>query len=101
MYPEGSEVRRLNTQGSLVEGRQRWFVCKALEGQRVRLERFDHKLLVSYRHMYIREVDLLTGESRSLVVARATSQGAPSVALRAPCGAPCDAPNLGSHKLQV
>ena len=101
VYPEGSEVRRLNTQGSLVEGRQRWFVCKALEGQQVRLERFDHKLLVSYRHMYIREVDLRTGESRSLVVARATSQGAPSVALRAPCGAPCDAPNLGSHKLQV
>lgn len=101
VYPEGSEVRRLNTQGSLVEGRRRWFVCKALEGQGVRLERFENKLLVSYRHMYIREVNLLTGESRPLVVARATSEGASSVALRAPCEAPSDAPNPGSHKSHV
>lgn len=35
-YPEGSEVQRLNMQGSLVQGQQRWFVCKALAGQRVR-----------------------------------------------------------------
>ncbi len=28
-YPEGGDVRRLNTQGSLVEGQQRWFVCGA------------------------------------------------------------------------
>ena len=97
-YPEGSEVRRLNTQGSLLEGRQRWFVCKALEGQRVRIERFENKLLVSYRHMYIREVDVLTGQSRPLVVARATSEGAPSVALRAPCGTPSDAKNLGGNQ---
>ena len=91
-YPEGSEVRRLNTQGSLVQGRQRWFVCQALAGQRVRIERFDGKLLVSYRHMYIREVDLANGETRPLVVgrnqdAKIATEWAPPVALRAPCGA--------------
>ncbi len=74
-YPEGSEVVRLNTQGSWVEGRQRWFVCKALANQRVRIERFDGKLLVSYRHMYIREMDRATGESRPLVVARTERLG--------------------------
>lgn len=91
-YPPGSEVRRLNTQGSLVEEHQRWFVCRALAGQRVRIERFDGKLLVSYRHMYIREVELATGRSRPLVVARRESAEsaagwAPPVALGAPCGA--------------
>jgi len=79
-YPEGSEVVRLNTQGSWVEGRQRWFVCKALANQRVRIERFDGKLLVSYRHMYIREMDRATGESRPLVVARTERLGVAAVA---------------------
>ena len=92
-YPQGSEVLRLNTQGSLVGGRTRWFVCKALAGERVRVERFDGKLLVSYRHMYIREVDGGTGASRPLVVARthdeasAAAEWTPPVALRAPSGA--------------
>ncbi len=69
-YPEGSEVRRLNTQGSLVLSSQRWFVCQALAGQQVRIERFDGKLLVSYRHMYIREIDVQSGLTRPLVCAR-------------------------------
>ena len=92
-YPQGSEVLRLNTQGSLVAGRARWFVCKALAGERVRVERFDGKLLVSYRHMYIREVDWGTGASRPLVVARthdeasAAAEWTPPVALRARSGA--------------
>jgi hypothetical protein len=38
--------------------------------QNVRVERFDGKLLVSYRHMYVREVDFERGCSRPLVVAR-------------------------------
>ena len=69
-YPEGSEVRRLNTQGCLDYGRKRWFVCEALASQRVRLEHLDGKLLVSYRHMYVREIDLGTGTSRPVVFAR-------------------------------
>lgn len=87
-YPAGSDVRRLDCQGSLREKSRRWFVCEALAQQRVRVERFDGKLLVSYRHMYIREIDLESGRNRPLVVAR--SQAQPSrdraslVALRAP-----------------
>ncbi len=93
VYPAGSDVRRLNHQGSVREESRRWFVCEALADQRVRVERFDGKLLVSYRHMYIREIDLDTGRSRPLVVARSvgvefTGDGASPVALRAPCAAP-------------
>ncbi len=75
-YPNGSEVRRLNGQGLLHEGGGRWFVCEALAGQRVRIERIDGKVLVSYRHMYIREIDLQHGSTRPLVVAR--REGAPA-----------------------
>lgn len=83
-YPAGSEVQRLNSQGMLSEKSQRWFVCGALADQRVRVERFDGKLLVSYRHMYVREIDLARGQSRALVVTRRGAENAP-VALRAPC----------------
>lgn len=83
-YPEGSDVRRLNSQGMLTEQRQRWFVCGALAEQRVQVERFDGKLLVSYRHMYIREVDLERRCSRALVVARGRRAEDAPVALRAP-----------------
>lgn len=69
-YPQGSEVQRLNTQGMLEDGGRRWFVCEALAGQRVHLERIEGKLLVSYRHMYLREIDPPRGCTRPMVVAR-------------------------------
>jgi hypothetical protein len=70
----------------LTEQGQRWFVCGALAGKRVRVERFDGKLLVSYRHMYIREVDPANRKSYPLVTARsAASRESAPVALRAPC----------------
>lgn len=84
-YPTGSDVRRLNSQGMLTEQGFRWFVCGALASRRVRVERFDGKLLVSYRHMYIREVDLERRCSRPLVVARERGPENAPVALRAPC----------------
>ena len=100
-YPAGSKVKRLNTQGALKEGSQRWFVCQALASQFVRIERFDGKLLVSYRHMYIREIDIEHGCTRSLVVARregaaVATEWDPPVALRAPSG-PHSAPNPDSE----
>lgn len=96
-YPSGSQTQRLNTQGCLDGAGRRWFVCEALAGQRVRVERFDGKLLVSYRQMYIREIDVERGCSRALVMARAEHaeneeqrQVAPSVAPGATEGASCE-----------
>ena len=83
-YPVGSDVRRLNSQGMLIHQGQRWFICGALAEQRVRVEPFDGKLLVSYRHMYVREVDLERRCSRPLVVERARRAEDAAVALRAP-----------------
>ena len=69
-YPQGSEVKRLNTQGLLEDRGRRWFVCQALAGQRVRVERVQDKLLVSYRHMYLREIDPRAECTRPLVINR-------------------------------
>jgi transposase InsO family protein len=98
-YPAGSEVQRLNSQGMLSEQGHRWFVCGALPGRRVRVERFDGNLLVSYRHMYIREIDIQRRQSRALVVEREAAENAP-VALRTPSAFSAEErPNRGETKV--
>ena len=66
-YPVGSAVRRLNTQGFLNWQGENWFVCEALAGRRVRVESVEKLLLVSYRHMYVREIDRQQRCTRPLV----------------------------------
>jgi transposase InsO family protein len=66
-YPVGAEVRRLVHNGCLFEAGRYHFVCHALAGRRVRLERFADRILISYRHMLIRELATHTGISRSIL----------------------------------
>ena len=73
-YPLGAEVAGIDRHGSLHLDGGRRFVCEALRGQRVRLERFGDRVLVSYRHMLIRELDLTTGSSRTVLKPRAELQ---------------------------
>lgn len=82
-YPRGSVVRRLNPAGCLNWEGRRWFVCEALAGRWVRLESVGNLLLVSYRHMYVREINLLQGGTRPLVVPRRVGRD-----LRSPSGLP-------------
>ena len=66
-YPSGSQVRRLNAKGILDwEGKQ-WFVCEALAERRVQIEEIGPLLLVSFRHMYVREIDRVRGCTQALV----------------------------------
>ena len=60
-------MRRLTDSGTLWMAGRYVFVCHALGRRRVRIERFEDRLLVSYRHMLIREVDLSSGQSRSIL----------------------------------
>lgn len=66
-YSEGAMVSRLNTQGCLTWQHRRLFVCEALAGQRVQVEPLDQLLLVRYRNTYVREIDLKTGRSQTLL----------------------------------
>jgi len=66
-YPSGSIVKQLNTQGCLDFNGKRYFVCESLAEQKVRIEQIENKLIVSYRKMYIREIETETGKSKSLL----------------------------------
>lgn len=66
-YPQGAEIYRLNPQGCLDYDRQRLFVCEALAGERVMLKRLNNLLVVKYRRTYIREIELSSGRSVSLL----------------------------------
>ena len=67
IYPSGTEVRRLNSAGCLGYNGKRYFVCEALAHEEVCYQAFSDRLLVSYRHMHIREINLSTGRTKSLV----------------------------------
>jgi transposase InsO family protein len=66
-YPRASEVRRIDGKGMLAYAGQHFFVSEALVGELVACVRVDDRLLVSYRHMYVRELDVRSGRSRSLL----------------------------------
>jgi transposase InsO family protein len=66
-YPAEAVVCRLNSQGSLDYQSQRYFICEALADERVQVDRLDNKLVVSYRHMYVREIEPETGRSKPLL----------------------------------
>lgn len=87
-YPLGSTVSRLNANGFLYWEGVNWFVCEALSGRQVQIEKLGELLLVSYRHMYVREIDRKQCCTRALVRPRAVGR-----ALRSPSGLPACPPN--------
>ena len=66
-YPIGAEVRKLNSAGCLEYAGGRSFVSEALAGERVWCRRVDDLLVIRYRHMYVREIDLSTGRTTAVV----------------------------------
>ena len=69
IYPENSDVRRLDSGGFLSLNNQRHFVSKALKNESVQCQRFGDRILITYRHMHIRELDLSTGRGIPLMKA--------------------------------
>jgi transposase InsO family protein len=67
-YAPGLLVKRLNAQGCLDYQQQRYFVCEALAEQQVAAQRIENQLLVRYRNLWIREIDILSGRTSALVL---------------------------------
>ena len=67
-YPDGALLRRLNSTGAMRLAGRSYFVSLALAGERVAIERLAETILVKYRHMYVRELEIKTGRSKSLVL---------------------------------
>jgi len=64
----GGTVKRLNTQGMLYYRQQRYFVSEALAEECVRVDELDGKLLVTFRHMTVREIEVCTGKSTAVLL---------------------------------
>lgn len=77
-YPSGCRVERLQSNGCLYLDGRYHFVCHALEGELVGCDFFQQRVLVSYRHMLIRELDRVTGASRPMAKAHGPTGHPPS-----------------------
>lgn len=79
-YPAGADVRRLNPAGLVSWNGRRFFVCEALAGEWVWCQPFEDRVLVTFRHMHVREINLRTGRTTALVckVGRRESKPSPS-----------------------
>jgi transposase InsO family protein len=64
----GGTVKRLNTQGMLYYRHQTYFVSEALATEHVRVDELDGKLLVTFRHMTVREIEVRTGKSTAVLL---------------------------------
>jgi hypothetical protein len=67
IYPENSDVKKLDSGGFLYLNRRRHFVSEALRNERVWCQRFGDRILVTYQHMHVREIDLQTAKSVAVV----------------------------------
>jgi transposase InsO family protein len=66
-YPSGSDLHRVDRTGSVTLDGRRFFVSNALCGEQVACLTVDRRLVVVYRHMYVRELDRRTGQTRTLL----------------------------------
>ncbi len=67
-YPAGSHLTRITSSGWISYKGCGAFVCEALAGELVQVQEVDSLFLVRYRHLFIREVDMQTKESRPLIL---------------------------------
>ena len=67
LYPSGSDVYRVDRNAMITYDGRRYFVGEALIGDRVACVRLAARVLVIYRHMYVRELHLASGRSRTLL----------------------------------
>ena len=66
-YPIGSDVYRVDQNAMIWYQKRRFFIAEALIGEEVACTRLATRVLVSYRHMFVRELELRTGRTRSLL----------------------------------
>ena len=56
IYPDGLEIRRVQLHGHIRVAGETFFVSEALAGEDVACVPFTDRILVTYRHMYVREL---------------------------------------------
>lgn len=70
-YPDAVHVARLNTNGALTYDRRVFYISDALAHREVGCQQIGDRVLVTFRHFVVRELDLRTGTtSRALAEIR-------------------------------
>jgi len=67
VYPREVVTAHLNSQGRLDYAGQRWFICEALANQNVGLRVVDDLLVIYFRDLLIREINLDTHQGQPLL----------------------------------
>jgi len=71
----GGVIKRLNTGGMLYYKGRSYFVSEALAKERVRLDELEEKLVVTFRHLTVREINIRTGSSNAVLLPARISTG--------------------------
>jgi transposase InsO family protein len=66
-YASGSEIRRVDRNAMIHYAGRRFFISEALIGEDVACVELAQRVLVRYRHMYVRELHPASGRTRSLL----------------------------------
>lgn len=66
-YPENADVRRLSNHGCLPYMNRYYFVSEALAHEWVQLQTIEDKLLIKFRNVYVREINLRTKNTNPIV----------------------------------
>ena len=66
-YPSGSDVHRVDHNAMISYAGRRFFIAEALIGEPVACLRLEGRVLVVFRDMFVRELDLRSGRTRSLL----------------------------------
>ena len=85
----GGTVYRLNTQGQLYYGGQYHFVCEALASEWVRVDEIDDLVVITFRQMTVREINLRTGRSVPVVLEAQVSRDSVSTGSNGQIVTPC------------
>jgi transposase InsO family protein len=67
VYPPGVALRRVTTIGQVHFGGRLYFVSEALQGEEVACLPYEDRVLVMYRHMFVRELHPRRGTSLALM----------------------------------
>jgi len=65
---EGGRVLRLDAQGKIRYRGHSYFVCEALAREWVQVDELDDRLIVTFRQLIIREIDLTSGKSIAVIL---------------------------------
>ncbi len=65
-YPPGATVKKLTPRGTLHWKGHLYFVCQAIPSEWVWVRKVDHRLVIAYRDILVREIDTKTGATTAV-----------------------------------